>query len=196
MNDGPRYCQTALDVCHHESRAVDGQPFVFAAYSSHRSDVQEEIRSTLRTLDQKTEMRWVSWEEMEQVEDNMLFCEICRHIRSARALLVELTDLNFNVVFEYGYAIGLSKKIHPVVSSSFDFRKVTAQVLPPCWPVASHWRGLTTAWAGEALQSRAPGWAVVTSGERGTARMGYLRRPAAGHRVPTGHSFWPWRCSS
>ena len=124
MTGGLRYCQTALDVCRDNCPLATEQPMVFAVYSSHRSDVRDEITVALASLNGQAGVQWVSWEDVPEIEDNLLFCEICRHIRCARALLVELTDLNFNVVFEYGYAIGLSKKIYPVVNSSFDFRKI------------------------------------------------------------------------
>lgn len=32
--------------------------------------------------------------------------------------------MNFNVIFEYGYAIALNKKIHPIVNNNFDFKKI------------------------------------------------------------------------
>ena len=52
----------------------------------------------------------------------MIFCTICEAIRNARCVATDITDLNFNVLFELGFAIGAGKAIWPLVESSEDNR--------------------------------------------------------------------------
>jgi len=54
------------------------------------------------------------------VGGSILFCSICKAIRTSRLLVANLTNLNFNVLFEVGYAIGLGKPVLPVRDVSFD----------------------------------------------------------------------------
>ena len=50
----------------------------------------------------------------------IFFCTICEAIRNARCVATDITDLNFNVLFELGFAIGAGRAIWPLVESSED----------------------------------------------------------------------------
>ena len=56
------------------------------------------------------------------IEGKVIFCTICEAIRNARCVAADITDLNFNVLFELGFAIGAGRAIWPLVESSEENR--------------------------------------------------------------------------
>ncbi|HUA09149.1 MAG TPA: hypothetical protein VMA98_07710, partial [Candidatus Acidoferrales bacterium] len=44
----------------------------------------------------------------------IIFCEICKAMRGARLVFADTTTLNFNLLFEIGFAIGLDLQIIPI----------------------------------------------------------------------------------
>ena len=56
------------------------------------------------------------------IEGNVIFCAICEAIRNARCVATDITGLNFNVLFELGFAIGAGRAIWPLVESSEEER--------------------------------------------------------------------------
>ncbi len=129
MNIKKKYCQIATQVCESVSR-IHEQQQIFSAYSSHNEKIVNEITNALKGLNDRTDQNWISWENDMDIEDSIIFCEICKHIHKSKAILIELSDLNFNVVLEYGYALGLKKKIHPVVGNDFHYQNVERFLKP------------------------------------------------------------------
>ncbi len=124
-----KYCGFSEQVCQTFGRINEAEQ-VFSAYSSHDEDILKQINDALEQLNKNSNIKWVSWEKDMEIEDSIIFCEICKHINRSKAILVELSDLNFNVLFEYGYSMGLSKKIHPIVNQTFDYNNVERFVRP------------------------------------------------------------------
>jgi hypothetical protein len=56
----------------------------------------------------------LDWREL-PIEGNIILCEICKAIRSHSCTVVNTTYVNFNVLFEYGFAIGSGRAIWPLV---------------------------------------------------------------------------------
>lgn len=48
---------------------------------------------------------------------------IFKHIEDSEALVADITELNFNVTFEIGYAIAKRKRVFLVKNSAFDTRR-------------------------------------------------------------------------
>ncbi|MBU1170500.1 MAG: hypothetical protein KKD44_13135 [Proteobacteria bacterium] len=119
-----KYCSLSEGNCPKEIAKVDPRKKVFCAFSSHDPEIVAEVDSAIKTLNRHTDCHWFSWKNDLEIENEIIFCEICSNIATSEAVLTELSDLNFNVVFEYGYSIGLGKKIHPIVNESFDFSQV------------------------------------------------------------------------
>ena len=65
------------------------------------------------------------WTEL-PIEGQIISCTICEAIRNARCVAADITDLNFNVLFELGFAIGSGKAIWPLVEGSADHRLYAA----------------------------------------------------------------------
>ncbi|SCY81177.1 P-loop ATPase, Sll1717 family [Desulfoluna spongiiphila] len=125
-----KYCQLSEGICPNGVSEFREQDKVFSAFSSRSMDILNELDSAIETLNAKTDTTWFSWRKDLEIENQIIFCEICKNIISSKAILVELSDLNFNVIFEYGYSIGLNKKIHPIVNQTFSFRNVERFLRP------------------------------------------------------------------
>ncbi len=124
-----KYCEISNEVCP-AVKNIPEKRQVFSAYSSHDTDIVDQINLALKKLNDETEYDWISWEDDMEIEDSVIFCEICKCLHASKAILIELSDLNFNVVFEYGYSIGIGKKIHPIVRNDFDFKNVERFIKP------------------------------------------------------------------
>jgi len=129
VND-KKYCEIATDLCPNSINSISITHEIFTAYSSHNAKLKLEISNAIAELNNTTELKWISWESDLEIENNMIFCEICQNIYKAKGVVVELSDLNFNVLFEYGYSIGIGKKIYPIVNENFDFGNVDRFINP------------------------------------------------------------------
>jgi hypothetical protein len=125
-----KYCEIATDLCDTTLEDFHEHRKVFSAYSSHNPEIVTQVEAAIKQLNKTTDVGWVSWQKDMDIENELIFCEICKHIYQSKAVLVELSDLNFNVLFEYGYSLGLGKKIHPIVGMDFDFKNVERFLQP------------------------------------------------------------------
>ncbi len=83
----------------------------FFAYPSHPQSIGETIRSSLETLRTTPNApRVTAWEEND-IAGRFLSQPILEQLDSTDVLVADITRLNFNVVFEIGYAIGRSKRV-------------------------------------------------------------------------------------
>jgi hypothetical protein len=48
----------------------------------------------------------------------IIFCRVCQALRFSRAAIADVSTLNFNVLFEIGYAIGLGLPVVPIRDTS------------------------------------------------------------------------------
>jgi len=80
------------------------------AYPSEPEDIGRTISLTLEKLHHKDMFReLVSWEEND-IPGRFISTEVLKLIESGTAFIADITRLNFNVVFEVGYAIGRKKR--------------------------------------------------------------------------------------
>lgn len=57
--------------------------------------------------------KWVTWKDF-RTTGQLIFCEICKRTRFADFVAVDVTTLNFNLLFEIGFAIGLGIPVAPI----------------------------------------------------------------------------------
>jgi hypothetical protein len=62
---------------------------------------------------------WLSWEDL-TTTGRIIFCEICDALRNTDLVIANITTLNFNVLFELGFAMGLGKPVLPVRDTMYD----------------------------------------------------------------------------
>ena len=125
MGNGIRkYCEIASGVCPNGIEKIVEAEKIFTAFSSQDQKIVEQVDNAINQLNSETNLSWIKWTEDLEIENSMIFCEICKNIYQSKAIVVELSDLNFNVIFEYGYSLGINKKIHPIVNQSFDYTNI------------------------------------------------------------------------
>src|SRR5260370_424109 len=61
--------------------------------------------------------RWLTWKDL-GISGQIIFCQICKAIRFTNFLVADVTTLNFNLLFEIGYAIGLGVPVLPIRDAS------------------------------------------------------------------------------
>ncbi len=111
--DGPNYCQYANGPCDQKlpNNTIHKGFFV---YPSEPVAIALTVQKAVRELQaHSSKQLWQTWENL-KIAGQIVFCEICRAIRGSDMIAANITTLNFNVLFELGFAIGLRKPVVPV----------------------------------------------------------------------------------
>ena len=90
--------------------------FVYASNPPRRVDA---IRGAVERIQSDTDLQCkvADWTDL-TIEGTVVFCAICEAIRKSRCVVADISGLNFNVLFELGFAIGAGKPIWPLVEQS------------------------------------------------------------------------------
>ncbi len=114
----PAYCQYASGPCDQQMpETVRSQ--VFFAYPSDPTTVSAAIESAAVKLKrQHPDTSWTTWRQMDTA-GLTIFCTICKSFRQSQAVVADVTTLNFNLMFEIGYVIGLGVPLLPIRDTSF-----------------------------------------------------------------------------
>ncbi len=96
---------------------------MFFAYASEPQRRVDAIQGAIERIQsvQETSCKVADWTDL-PIEGKVIFCTICEAIRNARCVATDITDLNFNVLFELGFAIGAGRAIWPLVENSEENR--------------------------------------------------------------------------
>ena len=96
---------------------------MFFAYASEPRRRVDAIRGAIERIQDDSEVgcKIADWTDL-PIEGKVIFCTICEAIRNAKCVATDITDLNFNVLFELGFAIGAGRAIWPLVESSEENR--------------------------------------------------------------------------
>ena len=100
---------------------------MFFAYASEPQRRVDAIRGAIERTqgDSVLNCKITDWTDL-PIEGRVIFCTICEAIRNTRCVATDITDLNFNVLFELGFAIGAGKVIWPLVERSEEGRLYAA----------------------------------------------------------------------
>lgn len=115
MQPSKKYCQYKEDICERDI-ALTAKSCLFFAYPSKPKTSADAIQSAIKLLsqDREIDVELVDWREL-PIEGNIIFCEICEGIKKSTCVVLNTTLVNFNIMFEYGFAIGSRKAIWPIV---------------------------------------------------------------------------------
>lgn len=114
----PPFCQYANGPCDQQFDGIPSAEGIFL-YPNHPTQIADAIEAAaedLRTLSSAT--KWLTWRDF-QTGGTVIFCTICKHIRFSRKIFADVTTLNFNLLFEIGFAIGLGVPIIPIRDTTF-----------------------------------------------------------------------------
>lgn len=114
----PAYCEYAAGPC---DQVFSGAfaPATFFLYASTPAPVATTIEAAVRAHnDGQEDETWASWRSL-PIAGQMIFCEICKGMRFAKTMVADVTGLNFNLMFEIGFGIGLGKPVIPIRDTTY-----------------------------------------------------------------------------
>ncbi len=124
----PAFCQYSNGPCNQSFENLQENE-AFFIYPAEPSILSATIYESVKQLQlHGAKKNWISWESL-SVGGQLIFCEICKAIRTSKLIVANITTANFNVLFELGYSIGLSKPVLPVRDSSYsDQNKIIDEI--------------------------------------------------------------------
>jgi hypothetical protein len=113
----PKFCQYAFGPCDQDFRTAVKSNALFL-FPSQPDSVSTTIEDSVVQLSKIAgDKSWKSWKDLE-ISGQIIFCEICKAIRFADLVVADVTTLNFNVLFEIGFALGLGVPVMPIRDTS------------------------------------------------------------------------------
>lgn len=107
-------CEYAGGECDQNASATVVSADGFVVYPSEPEFISSTIEQAVKSLKSNASDLVVNtWRSM-HISGQIIFCEICKSLRASRAAIADVTTLNFNVLFEIGYALGLGLTVMPV----------------------------------------------------------------------------------
>jgi hypothetical protein len=118
----PAYCHYADGPCDQEfAHTRDGGSFFL--YPSHPEGIATTIEGAVDVLKEKLPSeRWLTWKGL-KVGGQIIFCEICKQMRYSSAIFADVTTLNFNLLFEIGFSLGLGLPVVPIRDTTYSVDK-------------------------------------------------------------------------
>jgi hypothetical protein len=109
----PQYCQYSIGNCDQVFDTVR-QTSVYFFYSSKPELIARTIEEGIRKLKAASpNLEIASWVDM-PIQGQLIFCEICKAQRFTSVAVADVTTMNFNVLFEIEYALGLGIPVLPI----------------------------------------------------------------------------------
>ena len=128
MRTPPEYCQYVDGPCDQDFWPTTSRDALFLFPST-----PPQIAATIEIAKQKLELMSggrtrKSWRQL-PITGRIIFCEICKASRFASTIIADVTTLNFNVLFEIGFSIGLGIPVIPIrdttyIASKRDFDEI------------------------------------------------------------------------
>src|ERR1017187_3094583 len=109
----PKFCQYSAGPCNQSFDSVPRTDALFL-YPSEPEFVAKTIEEGIRTIrTSRPDLQVQSWTDM-HTTGQLIFCRVCQTLRFARVAVADVSTLNFNVLFELGYALGLGLPVIPI----------------------------------------------------------------------------------
>jgi hypothetical protein len=112
------YCEYAGGMCDQpigfdqKSDGIFLYPTIPELFASTIEDAIPKLQSTYERK------KWISWKDL-GVGGQIIFCKVCAALRSTNVVVADVTTLNFNLLFEIGYALGLGHLVLPVRDTTY-----------------------------------------------------------------------------
>ena len=116
----PDYCDYAAGPCDQIFGEAVTSDSVFFAYPSSPEQIAVAVETAVAKLRQaRPTWTWKTWKEL-PVHGQTVFCEICKAVRHSVTVVADVTTLNFNLLFEIGYTLGLGVPVIPIRDTNFQ----------------------------------------------------------------------------
>jgi hypothetical protein len=113
-----KYCEYIKSACT-ELEDSDSKLKGFFIYPSLPTHLSQTVATAVRELKKhSSDSQWKSWEDL-STAGQIIFCQVCKAINDSDFIVANITTLNFNIMFEIGYAIGLNKPVIPVRDTTY-----------------------------------------------------------------------------
>lgn len=118
LQEPPVFCEYVAGKCDQsfENSQRSECLFLYPTEPQIIANTIDEAISQLRSLG--SARKWLSWKDL-GVSGQIIFCQICKSMRFTKFIVADVTTLNFNLLFEIGFAIGLGIPVLPVRDTSF-----------------------------------------------------------------------------
>jgi hypothetical protein len=114
----PLYCQYAAGACDQVFTGTFA-PDTFFLYASEPSAVALTIEAAVQAHNNSgSPATWKTWKAL-PIAGQMIFCEVCKAMRFSKTLVADVTTLNFNLMFEIGFGIGLGQPVIPIRDTTY-----------------------------------------------------------------------------
>jgi hypothetical protein len=114
----PPFCQYAESACDQNFTTAVKSHGLFL-YPTEPAIIAGSIENAVEGLKLLAgDKVWATWKDL-GVSGQIIFCEICKGIRFANMVVADVTTLNFNLLFEIGFALGLGVPLLPVRDTSY-----------------------------------------------------------------------------
>ena len=114
----PSFCQYAGGACDQSFQNPTSSGALFL-YPSSPEIIANTIEQGIHQLTlARPGAPWLSWKDL-GVSGQIIFCQICKALRFTKLVIADVTTLNFNLIFEIGYALGLGLPVLPLRDTSY-----------------------------------------------------------------------------
>jgi hypothetical protein len=117
----PAFCAYAAGECDQDFAGLAEARGLFL-YGSKPPEIPSTLSRAAQLLSELGTDRFATWRQMDTA-GHIIFCEICKSMRGAAAVYADVTTLNFNLMFEIGFAIGLGLPVRPVRDPTYAVDK-------------------------------------------------------------------------
>ena len=124
----PPYCHYADGACDQSFSETCSSEGVFL-YPAAPEPMAYAIEAAATILTQcNGKKQWLTWREFKSV-GQVVFCAICKNMRFSGVVIADVTTLNFNLMFEIGFALGLEMPLLLIRDTTFkrderDFKEL------------------------------------------------------------------------
>ena len=116
LKNPPKFCQYASGQCDQLFHDKWKSEALFL-YPAEPQIVSETIEACVKKLSiSGGQKRWLTWRDL-GVTGQII--QICKAMRTAEYVVADVTTLNFNLLFEIGFAVGLGIPVMPIRDTSF-----------------------------------------------------------------------------
>jgi hypothetical protein len=116
----PAYCAYASGPCDQNLDDVSSSETIFFAYPSTPEQIAVTVETAVTKLRRsRPAWSWRSWKQL-PVHGQTIFCEVCKAMRHSATVVADVTTLNFNLLFEIGYTLGLGVPVIPIRDTHFQ----------------------------------------------------------------------------
>jgi len=113
VTDPPNYCQYSSGPCDQSFEGIAATD-VYFFYSSKPEVIASTIEEGARLLSHRDlTLQVKTWLNM-SIHGQLIFCQVCKAQRFTKVAVVDVTTMNFNLMFELGYALGLGIPVIPI----------------------------------------------------------------------------------